>query len=102
MQIKFYGGVSDMLEKLILSNIKNRIVNHDKIKKAKALKKLNKEKKKRMLITTFGKARYILSIWFGQWILFTCNTNFYNVQVKKAVEPLTQQPSKVIYLNNYR
>jgi hypothetical protein len=99
MQI-FYEGVKGlMLEKLIINSIKNRIVNHDKIKKRKLQRWLEKQKDKMLKVKMFGKTRYYLSVWFGEWMLYTFNYSFY---AKKAAEPSIQQPSNIIYLNSYR
>lgn len=63
-------------QKRIEKIIKNRIVNNDKIKKKKQLKKANKlksKKEKTALKNSFGKLRYYLSFWFGNWVLMAFN-----------------------------
>lgn len=85
---------------MLLKELGNEIKNHEQIKKRRLKRKREKQQKKKFIVSHFGKTRYILSYWFGQGALYSCNSKFYNK--KKIAEPLTQQPSKVLYLSNYR
>lgn len=62
-----------ILEKIIIERIKN----YDKIKTSKDLRKQKKKKHKNMMVKLFGKIRYYLSFWFGEWVLYTCNNKNY-------------------------
>jgi hypothetical protein len=68
-----------MYETLIISNIKNKIVNHEKIKKRKEERRLQKLEKKNEMIRMFGKTRYRLSYWFGSWFLYAFNNRDYSL-----------------------
>jgi hypothetical protein len=48
----------------------NRYKNRSKIAKQKAKKRAKKNAHKEWLIKTFGRTRYYMSWWFGNWILF--------------------------------
>lgn len=63
-----------MLNKLICKAVANKLMNNDKIKKEKEKKQLQREHEKNSIIRTCGRARYYLSWWFGEWILFAYNT----------------------------
>lgn len=39
-------------------------------KKRKSKKRIVNNRKKEFMINQFGKARYYLSYWFGQWVLY--------------------------------
>ncbi len=79
-----------MLETLIYGNIKNRIVNHEKIKKNKEFKRLQKLEQKNEIIRLFGKTRYRLSYWFGAWFLYAFNNRDYSpILYEKFYKKLT-------------
>lgn len=101
-----------MYETLIISNIKNKIVNKDKIKKRKEERRLQKLEKKTEMIKLFGKTRYNLSFWFGSWFLYAFNNRDYQPvlyqkfypQLKTAnqyAEKLKEKYTKVIIQEVY-
>lgn len=50
-------------------------------------KRNNKKKeRKEMLIKLFGKARYYLSVWFGEWVLFAFNKRDYSTYDPKPYQ----------------
>lgn len=86
----------------LLGNLKYEIKNHKKSKERRLKRWIAKQKEKLMKVKTFGKTRYYLSVWFGEWVLYFCNNTFYNQPQIKKVAHGNEQPSKVISLNEYR
>lgn len=85
-----------MLKEILIKSAINKLANKEKFQKARKLKKLKKKKHDKEMVEMFGKTRYALSYWFGIGVLFVGNTK------EKIAEPLTQQPSNVIFLSDYR
>jgi hypothetical protein len=89
-----------MLMNFFINNLKNQIVNHDKIKKRKLKRKKEKLEQKKFITKQFGKTRYTLSYLFGEWVLYSCNNSFYTKE--KAADCSQQPSSNVIYLSDYK
>lgn len=70
--------------KLLAKKLVYTIANWDKIKERRQKRKREKKEHKDFLESTFGKTRYYLSVWFGQWILFICNRKFYETHEAPA------------------
>jgi hypothetical protein len=70
---KFTEGWSIMLLKVLLTILIAKLTDKNKTK-VKTQKKYHKQ----FMIKLFGKTRYYLNVWFGQWILFMWNTRDYD------------------------
>lgn len=66
-----------MLTKALTKMAIARIQNHESIAKQKAKKQTAKSRHKEQMIKLFGKQRYYLAKWFGEWILYTNNHRLY-------------------------
>jgi len=66
--------------------------------KALLIRKKNTTKKKRkeMLIKMFGKTRYYLSIWFGEWVLYTFNRRDYSLYDSKPYQKFYRDEQTVM------
>jgi len=64
-----------IIELLMSLGTSNRTKEKLRLKREKL--KSKKKNCKSQMINMFGKTRYYLSFWFGNWILFTCNSKLY-------------------------
>ena len=56
--------------KQIAYKIANELLNHKKMKGKRSKKREIKVNRKQQKIELFGKVRYYLAYWFGEWILY--------------------------------
>jgi hypothetical protein len=81
------------LKKTTVKKLYKRLTRTPKQKanvKKKRMKKLEaKRTRKECMIRTFGKTRYYLALWFGPWLLYFCNTEFY--KFKRELRGLKQE-----------
>lgn len=61
-----------MLLKVLTRLIATKLMDKDRFKKRE-----EKKRRKESMIKLFGKTRYYLALWFGQWVYFTWNTRDY-------------------------
>lgn len=60
-----------MLDKKLAVKLANEILNHKEMKKKRAKKHEKSDNQKQQKIELFGKARYYLAYWLGEWILYS-------------------------------
>lgn len=81
MQINLYEGVSFMLLNNFLKKAVYEIVHHKQLKEQRKKKKLLKKQKREnhvnSMLKLFGRTRYYLAFWVGNWILVTWNKRDY-------------------------
>ncbi len=59
-----------MLDKKLAFKLANELLNHKEAKEIRSKKHKKKDNQKQQKIELFGKVRYYLAYWFGEWILY--------------------------------